>query len=132
MFEALGWKVILLKYGRKLHEAFNLRGGDRLRAEIDRMSPREYHGVQSLDGAALRASLIGSPPDNDNAMEQLLSHYADSELHALIADLGGHDIAGVLNALSDAENAMAAQPVVIFAYTIKGWGLPFALDLLNH
>ncbi len=132
MFEALGWHVILLKYGRKLQEAFKLKGGERLRAEIDRMSPREYHGVQSLDGSALRANLIGSPPDNDIELEQVFAHYPDSELSALICDLGGHDIAGILNALREAEEAMAAQPVVIFAYTIKGWGLPFALDSLNH
>src|SRR5205807_4564307 len=31
-----------------------------------------------------------------------------------------------------AADAETSRPTVLFAYTMKGWGLPFAVDPLNH
>ena len=47
------------------------------------------------------------------------------------ADLGGHDPAELERAFRAAD-AETTRPTVIFAYTIKGWRLPFAGDSLNH
>jgi pyruvate dehydrogenase E1 component len=52
-------------------------------------------------------------------------------LPAVIGDLGGHDFAELLNALAQADDE-PHRPTIIFAYTIKGWGLPIAGDPLNH
>ncbi|MCA1644953.1 MAG: pyruvate dehydrogenase, partial [Chloroflexi bacterium] len=45
--------------------------------------------------------------------------------------LGGHDLRE-LAAAFHAVDAASGQPTVLFAYTMKGWGLPFAGDPLNH
>src|SRR5919204_357705 len=37
MFEAVGWHVVELKYGRRLRDAFAREGGDLLRRRIDEM-----------------------------------------------------------------------------------------------
>ena len=55
----------------------------------------------------------------------------DDDLPRLIGDLGGHDQVELERAFRAAD-AERARPTVIFAYTIKGWRLPFAGDSLNH
>src|SRR5580765_3945092 len=42
MFEAAGWQVIAVKYGRRLEELFARSGGAALRRRIDEMSNEEY------------------------------------------------------------------------------------------
>ena len=49
----------------------------------------------------------------------------------LLADLGGHDQDALERALRAADRE-TSRPTVIFAYTIKGWRLPFAGDSINH
>ena len=46
-------------------------------------------------------------------------------------NLGGHDLGLLLDAYR-ACDAEADRPSVVFAYTVKGWGLPIAGDPLNH
>ena len=42
MFEAAGWQMLTVKYGRLLHELFERPGGDALRRRIDDMENPEY------------------------------------------------------------------------------------------
>ena len=49
----------------------------------------------------------------------------DGEVGTLIQDLGGHDLADVIDALARARHE-PERPTIVFAYTIKGWGLPIA------
>ena len=42
MFDAAGWQVLTVKYGRLLHELFERPGGDALRRRIDDMENPEY------------------------------------------------------------------------------------------
>ena len=49
----------------------------------------------------------------------------------LVADVGGHDLRAILEAY-EAAGRERDRPSVILAHTIKGWGLPFAGDPLNH
>jgi pyruvate dehydrogenase E1 component len=60
-----------------------------------------------------------------------VSTVLDMWLVATHADLGGHDIDDLVDAL-DAAWACENRPSVISAYTIKGWSLPFAGDAMNH
>ena len=46
-------------------------------------------------------------------------------------NLGGHDLGVLLDAYR-ACDAVTDRPSVVFAYTVKGWGLPIAGDPLNH
>ncbi len=45
LFETAGWRVIELKYGRRLREAFARDGGDLLRRQIDAMPNQRYQAL---------------------------------------------------------------------------------------
>src|SRR5208282_4473474 len=53
----------------------------------------------------------------------------DDQLHALMTNLAGHDMASVLEAF---DAAVGDEPTCFIAYTIKGYGLPFAGHKDNH
>src|SRR5262249_60981672 len=63
-------------------------------------------------------------------LERLLDSYPAS-VGTLVRDLGGHDLGDVLDALARARET-AGHPTVIFAYTIKGYGLEIAGRPQNH
>jgi pyruvate dehydrogenase E1 component len=131
LFGALGWRVIELRYGHRLQTLFARRGGARLRARLDAMSCAEYQSLLRVPPATIRKALAATDGGRDGAVERLLASVDDAELPGLIADLGGHDLAAILDAFAEAE-ATRGRPSVILAHTIKGWGLPFAGDPLNH
>ncbi|MFQ5830240.1 MAG: 1-deoxy-D-xylulose-5-phosphate synthase N-terminal domain-containing protein [Candidatus Methylomirabilia bacterium] len=131
MFQVNGWRVINLKYGTRLRAAFARPGGDRLRHRIDDMPNAEYQALLRVSGAEIRKRLVERSGGTDQAMEHLLGEYGDSEVRDLLRNLGGHDLPAVLEALREAD-AEDERPVVIVAYTIKGWRLPFEGDPFNH
>jgi pyruvate dehydrogenase E1 component len=131
LFSAFGWRMIELRWGHRLAALFSRRGGDRLRARLDGMPYAEYQCLLRLPPSAVRKGLVATAEGNDEVIEGLLADVADEDLAALIADVGGHDLAAIVRALDEAENERAG-PSVILAHTIKGWGLPFAGDPLNH
>ncbi len=131
MFRANGWRVIDLKYGKKLEEVFRRPYGLKLRAQIDEMSNEEYQSLLLQDGETIRARLIAHGGGKDEAMTELLEGCEPGEIRELLANLGGHDLERVMEAYEEAF-AIEGQPVVIIAYTIKGWGLPFAGNPANH
>jgi pyruvate dehydrogenase E1 component len=128
MFAEAGWQVLEAKYGRRLEALFAQgTGGAALRQRIDAMSNEEYQALIRLPGAALRPRLVAG----DRALARLLAAIDDDDLPATLANLGGHDLGLLLERLAQA-GAETQRPTVLFAYTIKGWGLPFAGDPLNH
>lgn len=132
MFRANGWRVINLKYGRLLQAAFARPGGERLRQRIDDMPNAEYQALLRLSGAEIRKRLVRcAGGGTDAGLERLLGDYTDREVRDLLRNLGGHDMPSVLEALAEAE-APGDGPVLLVAYTIKGWRLPFEGDPLNH
>ncbi|MCY7303381.1 MAG: pyruvate dehydrogenase [Thermoleophilia bacterium] len=131
-FRANGWDVIELKYGRRLREAYAREGGDLLRRRIDEMPNEQY---QSLFGASedrVRATVLEDVVDDRDraALEGVLDGYA-GRIAPLVRDLGGHDLVDVLDALRRARKT-PDRPTVIFAYTIKGYGLEMAGRPQNH
>ena len=132
MFRINGWKVIELKYGSTLEEAFKLPYGERLRKRIDLMSNDEYQSLLQInDGEKIRNRLAETKNGPDKKLLKLLSRYSSQKIKPLLADLGGHDLQKILDGLDEADK-ITNQPVVIIAYTIKGWELPLAGDPLNH
>jgi pyruvate dehydrogenase E1 component len=132
MFGANGWHVINLKYGSRLKDAFARPHGERLRRRIDDMPNAEYQALLRLSGAEIRKRLVALPEGRtDTLLEVMLGTYGDGEVRDLLANLGGHDLRALLGAFAEAA-AHQDSPVVIVAYTIKGWGLPFEGDPLNH
>ena len=132
MFRINGWRVLELKYGRKLEEVFRRPHGEKLRQRIDLMSNDEYQSLLRIeDGERIRLRLADAPGGQDEDLLELLSGYSTDEVRPLLGDLGGHDLRKILTGLDEADR-ITDQPVVIIAYTIKGWELPIAGDPLNH
>jgi pyruvate dehydrogenase E1 component len=132
LFRASGWRVDELRWGRRLAARFARPGGERLRLRLEGASNTEYQRLLRLPAGSLRKALVtGADGALDGALDRLLTDVADEALPALVADVGGHDLALILEAYAAAARERD-RPSVILAHTIKGWGLPFAGDPLNH
>jgi pyruvate dehydrogenase E1 component len=130
MFAAAGWQTISVKYGRKLRELFGRDGGDALRRRIDAMTNEEYQRLLRSPGPELRERLPGSGSSRAE-VQRLLKGCSDAEISASLRDLGGHDLADLLQAFAQADS-VTDRPSVVFAYTIKAWGLPTEGHPANH
>src|SRR5437773_6442000 len=132
MFEAGGWRVSELRWGRKLQAVFDKRGGDRLRERLQTMTNAEYQRLLRLPSSAVRKAVVATDAGGiDRTLDRLLSDTSDAALAELFGDVGGHDLRLLVEAL-DSTGQVSDRPSVIFANTIKGWGLPLAGDPLNH
>jgi pyruvate dehydrogenase E1 component len=133
LFAGAGWRVFEAKYGSRLEAAMRGPGGDALRRRIDEMSNEEYQALIRLaDGAELRKRLIHAPdPADRDDIARSVADIPDDGLRRVVANLAGHDLPRLLEVLAEAD-AVADAPAVVFAYTIKGYGLPMAGDPLNH
>jgi pyruvate dehydrogenase E1 component len=128
LFEESGWHVEEIKYGNRLESAFARSGGDALRAHIDSMSNEQYQSLFALHGADLRNRFLA---DADPAVVSAVADVTNDQLGPLIKNLGGHDLGRLVEAYRNCD-AVTDRPSIVFAYTIKGHGLPFAGDPLNH
>jgi pyruvate dehydrogenase E1 component len=130
MFEAAGWQTITVKYGRRLREVFERPGGDALQFRIDGMSNEEYQRLLRSSPSELRGRLV-VPGRGKRSIERVLSEMNDIGIAEIIRDLGGHDLSDLLGAFRRADE-ITDRPSVIFAYTIKAWGLPTQGHPANH
>jgi pyruvate dehydrogenase E1 component len=130
-FEAAGWQVLELKYGRRLRAAFALDGGDLLRRRIDEMVNEEYQALFGAHQDVIRAKVLEPLHGDDRDRLAALLDSQPGPLATLLHDLGGHDMADVLDALALAR-AAPERPTVVLAYTIKGYGLDIAGRPQNH
>lgn len=127
-FEAAGWHVVEVKYGRRLEEAYARPGGEHLRTWIDAMPNEQYQSLFGLGAAELRARFLdGAPPE----VVSFLADVDDEDVGPLVTDLGGHDLSAMLDAYRQCDE-VTDRPSVVFAYTVKGWGLPLAGNTRNH
>ena len=127
-FAAAGWHVVEVKYGQRLQRAFLQPGGTALRDWIDAMSNERYQSLFGLAADDLRDRFLdGAPPE----VAQLLAAVPDGELGPLVTDLGGHDLGALIDAFAECDK-VGDRPSVVFAYTVKGWGLPTAGNPRNH
>jgi pyruvate dehydrogenase E1 component len=130
MFDAAGWHTQTVKYGRRLQGLFDRPGGGALRRRIDHMSNEEYQRLLRYPAAGVREHLPGHERGKRD-VDKLLSGLDDDTVIAAVRDLGGHDLGLVLDALREAD-AVSDRPSIIFAYTIKAWGLPTLGHPANH
>ncbi|NYD34969.1 transketolase-like TK C-terminal-containing protein [Actinomycetospora corticicola] len=132
LFEAAGWQVITVKYGRLLTDLYAREGGEALRRRIDTMSNPEYQRLLRCSAAELRERLPQSSeghPDDGSLVASLLEGLDDDAVHAAIRNLGGHDLGALLDAFDRIDDS---RPTVIFAYTVKGYGLATQGHPQNH
>jgi pyruvate dehydrogenase E1 component len=87
-----------------------------------------YAALCFQGGAAFRKHLRDEIGDQ-GAVSQLIDKRSDEELLALMSNLGGHDMASMLEAFESIDHD---RPVCFIAYTIKGVGLPFQGHKDNH
>jgi pyruvate dehydrogenase E1 component len=128
MFAAAGWQVITLKYGRLLEELFSRPGGPDLRQRIDDMTNPEYQRLLRCGADELRQRLPGDGPGAEQ-IRALIAQADDTALVDAIANLGGHDLGALDEAFSSIDDT---RPTVIFAYTVKGYGLATKGHPQNH
>lgn len=127
-FAAAGWHVATAKYGRTLRAAFDLPGGQVLRQWIDDMPNEQYQALFGLGPAEVRKTFLdGAPPE----VHDFCAGWDDDTLAGTVVDLGGHDLASLLEVFRECD-AETDRPSVVFAYTVKGWGLPTAGNPRNH
>src|SRR5207248_9194133 len=114
--------VVILKYGSLLEAAFREDGGERLRQWIDNCPNQLYSALVFQGGAAWRKRLNDEIGDQ-GPVTRLIDARSDDELHRLMTNLAGHDLQSLLDAFGKVDDA---APICFIAYTIKGYGLPFA------
>lgn len=126
---ANGWDVIQCAHGRKRLELFKRPGGERLRRTLDgAFSDFEFQMLLlKRDGAFVRERLH----ELDRQLEGVLKDVSDDGVYEVFADLGGHDVAVMLDALRRSK-LDPINPTLIIAHTIKGWGLSSYAAPGNH
>lgn len=128
LFDAAGWQVITVRFGRMLESLMALPGGDALRRRILDMSNPEYQRLLRCTADELRQRLPGAGADAA-AIGALVAGTDDATLLAAIRNLGGHDIEALRQAYAEIDDS---RPTVIIAYTVKGYGLPLEGHPQNH
>src|SRR5437660_92306 len=128
LFEMFGWRVVSLKYGRLLQAAFARPDGEHLRQWIDDCPNSLYSALVYKGGEGWREHLrrdLNRYP----GIRAILDEHNDDELALLMTNLAGHDMGSVLDAM---HAVIDDRPTCFIAYTIKGYGLPFAGHKDNH
>ncbi len=128
LFKNFGWDVVILKYGSLQQAAFKEPGGEKLRQWIDSCPNPLYSALVFAGGAAWRKRLNDEIGDQGE-VSRLIGKRSDGELAALMNNLAGHDLPSLLDAFHKADSE---RPTCFIAYTVKGFGLPFAGHKDNH
>src|SRR5215469_994067 len=127
MFAAAGWQVVTVKWGRLISGLFQRPGGAELRARLETMPNEEYQRMLRVRPPEVAGRIIGA--DGSEQLRALLSTIEPAELAAAIRDLGGHDLGLLVDTFRGIDSH---RPTVVFAYTIKGRGLPTEGHPNNH
>lgn len=123
IFRACGWRVVKLKYGKRLAAA--LARDKALKAWFDGLPNADLSALHYQGGAAIRARLEADLGKKASVLKQ-----DDAALVALFGDLGGHCMESLVEAFDAASGD--DTPTLFIAWTIKGHGLPFAGHKDNH
>lgn len=127
MFSAAGWEVVTLPWGRRLQALFARPGGDELRVRLTEMPNEEYQRMLRVAAADVADRIL--TPSSSSDLRALVAGLPPAELAAAVRDLGGHDLELLIDTF---DNANRTVPTVVFAYTIKGRGLPTEGHPNNH
>ncbi|GAA4752606.1 pyruvate dehydrogenase [Nocardioides endophyticus] len=127
MFEAAGWQVVTLKWGRAISALFELPGGAELRTRMEEMPNEEYQRLLRAGVDEVAARVVGE--DGSDALRGLVSGIDQRALADAVRDLGGHDLGLLVDTFATVDEH---RPTVVFAYTIKGRGLPTEGHPNNH
>ena len=128
LFKNFGWNVTIVKYGSLQRAAFKEPGGEKLKNWIASCPNPLYSALVFAGGATWRKRLNDEIGDQADVSE-LIAKRSDSELAALMSNLGGHDLLALIEAF---RSATSDTPTCFICYTVKGYGLPIAGHKDNH
>src|SRR5690348_1061904 len=124
IFKSCGWRVVELRYGKKLQAA--LDAAPALKAWFEQLSNAELSALHYQGGAAWRKRIES---ELGKAAAPFLKAHNEDALARLFTDLGGHCMETLVEAFDAAQDDV---PTLFIAWTIKGFGLPFAGHKDNH
>ena len=124
IFASCGWRTVELRYGRKLSEA--LAKYPALAEWLDALPNADHSALLYQGGSAWRARIEA---DLGKKAAAFLKTYDDDALAVLMSDLGGHCMETLIEAFDAAQDDV---PTLFVAWTVKGFGLPFAGHKDNH
>jgi len=124
IFRSCGWRVVELRYGQRLQKALGENAW--LKSWFEQLSNAELSALHYQGGAAWRKRIEGELGKKAAAF---LEAHDDEALAKLLTDLGGHCMGTLVRAFDDADDDV---PTLFIAWTIKGFGLPFAGHKDNH
>ncbi len=127
-FEGAGWHVSEIKYGSRLKKVFAEEGSASFKKWFDDIPNEQYQSLFSQKPEEVRNRFLDGAP---TGVFEFLAKYSDEELFQIVTDLGGHNLETLLEGFAECD-AVTDRPSVVFAYTIKGYGLPIAGDPRNH
>ncbi|HEY1144686.1 MAG TPA: transketolase [Sphingomicrobium sp.] len=124
IFRSCGWRVVELRYGKRLKA--ELDANPALKSWFETLPNAELSALHYQGGAAWRKRIeadVGKPA------AAFLKAHDDAALASLFTDLGGHCMQSLVDAFDAAQDDV---PTLFIAWTIKGFGLPFAGHKDNH
>jgi pyruvate dehydrogenase E1 component len=124
IFRSCGWRVVELRYGKRLAAA--LADHPTLKAWFEQLPNAELSALHYQGSAAWRTRIEA---ELGKTATSFLKAYDDQALAALFTDLGGHCMESLVDAFDGAHDDV---PTLFIAWTIKGFGLPFAGHKDNH
>ncbi len=124
IFRSCGWRVVELRYGKRLKAA--LDKNQALKVWFEALSNAELSALHYQGGEAWRARITA---DLGKSAAAFLKEYDDAAMASLFTDLGGHCMESLVEAFDAAQDDI---PTLFIAWTIKGYGLPFAGHKDNH
>jgi pyruvate dehydrogenase E1 component len=128
IFRTCGWRVLTLKHGKRQKEVFARPGGQAIADWIDQCPNAEFAALTYQGGAAWRERLV-QDLGTTSKTAKLIASFSDEDLADLMTNLGGHCIETLMEAFDQAQDDV---PTLFIAYTVKGYGLPFAGHKDNH
>jgi len=124
IFRSCGWRTVELRFGKKLSAA--IAKFPAIGEWLDALPNADHSALLYQGGAAWRARIEA---DLGRKAAAFLKAHDDETLGALMCDLGGHCMESLVEAFDRCQDDV---PTLFVAWTVKGFGLPFAGHKDNH
>ena len=124
IFRSCGWRVVELRHGKRLQAALDKNA--KLKSWFETLPNADLSALHYQGGAAWRVRIEA---DLGKGAAPFLKEHDDAALTSLFTDLGGHCMATLVEAFNAAQDDV---PTLFIAWTVKGFGLPFAGHKDNH
>ena len=125
IFRSCGWRTVELRYGKRLKA--ELAEPPAVAEWLGRLPNADHSALLYQGGGAWRKRIAD---DLGKSAKRFLDAHEDEQLGSLMSDLGGHCMETLVEAFD--ECSLDDVPTLFIAWTVKGFGLPFAGHKDNH